>query len=123
MHCLLQLLSLLKCCFGYNEPCVSKPPCKDLQVKTYMSLLSISCFQGRDREALWCRGSPLRVCRDRGSLILIGYTNEFKEFMALMGDGASELSCPSAVSLLVLFPLYWPINEPSSLNCPSPPSP
>lgn len=54
---------------------------------------------------------------------LLGYTNEFKEFMALIGDGASELSWPSAVSLLALFPLYWPINEPSSLNCPSPPSP
>lgn len=51
------------------------------------------------------------------------YTNEFKEFIALIGDGAPELSWPSAVSLLVLFPLYWPINEPSSLNCPSPPSP
>ena len=54
---------------------------------------------------------------------LLGYTNEFKEFMALIGDGASELSWPTAVSLLALFPLYWPINEPSSLNCPSPPSP
>ncbi|TNN71677.1 hypothetical protein EYF80_018028 [Liparis tanakae] len=52
-----------------------------------------------------------------------GYTNEFREFMALIGDGASELSWPPAVSLLALFPLYWPINEPSSLNWPSPPSP
>lgn len=55
--------------------------------------------------------------------LTLGYTNEFKEFMALMGDGASELSWPSWPSLLALFPLYWPINEPSSLNCPSPPSP
>lgn len=53
----------------------------------------------------------------------VGYTKEFKEFMAFIGDGASELSWPSAVSLLALFPLYWPIKEPSSLNCPSPPSP
>ena len=57
------------------------------------------------------------------SVRLIGYTKEFKEFMAFIGDGASELSWPSAVSLLALFPLYWPINEPSSLNCPSSPSP
>ncbi|TNN73695.1 hypothetical protein EYF80_016075 [Liparis tanakae] len=42
--------------------------------------------------------------------------------MALTGDGASELSLPSCVSFSFL-PLYWPMKEPSSLNCPSPPSP
>lgn len=46
-----------------------------------------------------------------------------KEFMALLtGEGASELSWPSAMSLS-FFPQYCPIKEPSSLNCPSPPSP
>lgn len=58
-----------------------------------------------------------------GLLRLTGYTKEFKEFMALSGDGAPALSGPSSLSLLELFPLYWPIKEPSSLNCPSPPSP
>lgn len=53
----------------------------------------------------------------------VSYTKEFKEFIVFIGDGASELSGPSAVSLQELFPLYWPIKEPSSLNCPSPPSP
>lgn len=70
---------------------------------------------------LWVGGSKSQCSASDG--ITQGYTNEFKEFMALTGDGASELSWPSWPSLLALFPLYWPINEPSSLNCPSPPSP
>lgn len=45
-----------------------------------------------------------------------------KEQMALTGEVASELSFPS-VSSLSFLTVYCPINEPSSLNCPSPPSP
>ncbi|MEE6518898.1 hypothetical protein FKM82_030210 [Ascaphus truei] len=45
-----------------------------------------------------------------------------REYMAFTGEVASELSFPS-VSSLSFFTVYCPINEPSSLNCPSPPSP